>query len=166
MSNPSKDKGTRFETAVTDYLGWALDDERIQRLTLHGPADVGDIGNVYYEGLRVVIECKATRRPCYSRHWQECLVEMGNADANWGAVVWKRPRIGITTRDNVGRHLAYMRRDVFHAMTSNLEPEQRERVERELTERIPRNDDLIGMSLHDYALMLNHWLPLGPDNER
>ena len=71
MSNLSKQKGTRFETAVTEYLRWALQDERIQRLTLHGSKDIGDIGNVYFHGAPVVLECKATRAPHYAKNWGE-----------------------------------------------------------------------------------------------
>ena len=73
VSNPSKDKGTRFETAVVDYLRWALGDDRVHRLTLHGSKDVGDIGGIYHRGARVTVECKATRAPHYRRHWAECL---------------------------------------------------------------------------------------------
>ncbi len=33
------------------------------------------------------------------------------------------------------------------------------------TEAIPRNGELIGMDLADMARLLNHGLPLGPDQE-
>lgn len=98
MANPSKKRGTAWETAVCGYLRWALGDDRIQRLTLHGSKDVGDIGNVHLRGRRVVIECKATRRAAYSAHWGETTVEMGNANADLGAVVWKRPGHGVDPR--------------------------------------------------------------------
>ncbi|MGO4923047.1 hypothetical protein [Bifidobacterium choerinum] len=162
MSNPSKTKGTRFETAVCDYLAWALDDDRIQRLTLHGTKDIGDIGGIRYAGCKVTVECKATATPHYRRHWAECLVEMSNGDANWGVVVWKRPGVGIDTRDKVGTHLAYTRRDVFDAMIYEL-PHVTRRMLTERIRGIPRNADLVGMSLADWALLLNHGLPLGPD---
>ncbi|RYQ18972.1 hypothetical protein [Bifidobacterium pseudolongum] len=164
MSNPSKQKGTRFETAVADYLRWALGDERIQRLTLHGNKDVGDIGGIYHCGARVTVECKATRAPHYRRHWAECLVEMVNGDANLGIVIWKRPGIGITHRDTVGRHLAYTRRDVLAAIVSTLHDDAATALMAK-TEAIPRNGELIGMDLADMARLLNHGLPLGPDQE-
>lgn len=165
MSNPSKQKGTRFESAVADYLRWALDDERIQRSPLHGAKDVGDIANVFMYGWRVVVECKATRAPHYRKHWAECLVEMGNADTSLGVVVWKRPGIGMTTRDAVSRHLAFMRHDVFWAFSSMLNDGKAATI-REHMERIPCNPDLVGLDLHWCAWMLNYGLALGPDTER
>lgn len=164
MSNPSKDKGTRFETAVADYLRWALDDERIQRLTLHGNKDVGDIGGIYYMGERVTVECKATRAPHYRQYWAECLVEMANADTNLGIVIWKRPGVGIKLRYKVGRQLAYTRRDVLAAMVSSLHDDAAASVMAK-TEIIPYNSELVGMDLADMAQLLNHRIPLGPDQE-
>lgn len=134
MANPSKKRGTAWETAVCGYLRWALGDDRIQRLTLHGSKDVGDIGNVHLRGRRVVIECKATRRAAYSAHWGETTVEMGNANADLGAVVWKRM-----------------------LELSGVDPR---RIE---TMAIPRNPDLVGLPLDSLALLLNHGLPLGPE---
>lgn len=159
MANPSKKRGTAWETAVCGYLRWALGDDRIQRLTLHGSKDVGDIGNVHLRGRRVVIECKATRRAAYSAHWGETTVEMGNANADLGAVVWKRPGHGVDTLEKMRAHLAYMGEDVWKRMLelSGVDPR---RIE---TLAIPRNPDLVGLPLDSLALLLNHGLPLGPE---
>lgn len=165
MSNPSKAKGTRFETAVCDYLRWALDDERIQRLTLHGTKDIGDIGNIFFHGAPVVIECKATKTPGWSKHWQECETEMGNRDTEYGWVIRKRPRLGIDTRGKMGEHLAYTRKHVYMQMTDMLNnPELANQLDM-MSERIPRNPLLIGLNVAAFALLLNHGLPLGPDME-
>lgn len=161
MSNPSKAKGTRFESAVCDYLRWALDDERIQRLTLHGAKDVGDIGNVYFRGAPVVLECKATRTYNWRKHWNECEVEMGNRDTELGWVIQKRPGLGADTRDKVGKHLAYTRKQTYFQMCDMAGGVDLDH----LTEKIPRNPLLIGISLHHLALLLNHGLELGPDKD-
>ena len=161
MGNPSKQKGTRFETAVTDYLRWALQDERIQRLTLHGSKDIGDIGNVYFHGAPVVLECKATRAPHYAKHWGECETEMGNHDSEYGWVIWKRPGIGLSRNDTIGQHLAYTRKQVYVQMTDMLGPQGS--TFDALTVKIPRNPLLIGLNLEHLALLLNNGVEIGPD---
>lgn len=165
MSNPSKDKGTRFETAVADYLRWALGDARIQRLTLHGNKDIGDIGNVFFHGQPVVVECKATKNPGWSKHWRECEIEMGNRDTEYGWVIRKRTRIGIDTRDKMGEHLAYTRKQTYFQMADMLDNLEIANQFDVWSEPIPRNPLLIGLNLHHFALLLNHGLPLGPDQE-
>lgn len=67
MVNPSKAKGTKFETDVLNYL--RANGENAERLALTGAEDEGDIalraGNVYE-----VLECKAEQRfsiPAYLR---------------------------------------------------------------------------------------------------
>ncbi|KFI57454.1 hypothetical protein [Bifidobacterium choerinum] len=160
MSNPSKAKGTRFESAVCDYLRWALDDERIQRLTLHGAKDVGDIGNIYFHGAPVVIECKATRTPNWRKHWAECEVEMGNRDTEFGWIIRKRPGLGVDTRSKVGKHLAYTRKQTYFQMCDMADADLDH-----LTEKIPRNPLLIGLPVEQLALLLNHMQPLGPEKE-
>lgn len=165
MSNPSKAKGTRFESAVCDYLRWALDDPRIQRLTLHGAKDVGDIGNVFFYGAPVVIECKATKTPNWSRHWAETETEMGNLDTEYGWVIRKRPRLGIDARGKVGEHLAYTRKHVYMQMTDMLNNRDLANRFDLVSEPIPRNPLLIGLNVAAFALLLNHGLPLGPDME-
>lgn len=71
---------------------------------------------MHLRGRRVVIECKATRRAAYSAHWGETTVEMGNANADLGAVVWKRPGHGVDTLEKMRAHLAYMGEDVWKRM--------------------------------------------------
>lgn len=123
----AKKAGASFETAIANYLSWALDDERVERRHLSGVQDRGDITGVMLDGQRVVIECKNTSRMNVSEHLREAELERGNDDATYGVVVQKRHGIGITTRETVGQQL-------------------------------------VMMTLEQYALMLNHSQPLGTDN--
>ena len=160
----SKAKGTRWETAVVGYLRWALNDHRIDRCPLHGIKDEGDISGVYFHGRRVVIECKATKRASYSAHWDETIVEMGNADTDLGVVFWKRPGIGIATPGSVGRHLAYMDNATYDEFVTLLPPAAGDDLEH-LLETIPRHkNSMIGLSITTFALILNHGLQLGPED--
>lgn len=123
----AKKAGASFETAITNYLSWALNDDRVERRHLTGTQDRGDITGVMLDGQRVVIECKNTSRMNVSEHLREAELERGNDDATYGIVVQKRHGIGITTRETVGQQL-------------------------------------VMMTLEQYALMLNHSQPLGTDN--
>lgn len=123
----AKKAGASFETAITNYLSWALNDDRVERRHLSGVQDRGDITGVMLDGQRVVIECKNTSRMNVSEHLREAELERGNDDATYGIVVQKRHGIGITTRETVGQQL-------------------------------------VMMTLEQYALMLNHSQPLGTDN--
>lgn len=123
----AKKAGASFETAIANYLAWALDDERVERRHLSGVQDRGDITGVMLDGQRVVIECKNTSRMNVSEHLREAELERGNDDATYGVVIQKRHGIGITTRETVGQQL-------------------------------------VMMTLEQYALMLNHSQPLGTDN--
>lgn len=129
MTNKPKKKGTAFESAVRDYLRWALDDRRIERRTLTGAKDQGDIAGLRLDGRDVVVECKATARLDLPEHIREAETEAGNADATFWAVTQKRPGIGLASRESVGRQLVYM-------------------------------------TLEQYALLLNHGQPLGPDSTK
>jgi hypothetical protein len=56
VANPSKAKGTAFETAVVEYLrahGFPYAERRAQ----HGTHDLGDIGGI----VGYLLECKATK---------------------------------------------------------------------------------------------------------
>lgn len=123
----AKKAGASFETAIANYLAWALNDDRVERRHLTGTQDRGDITGVMLDGQRVVIECKNTSRMNVSEHLREAELERGNDDATYGVVVQKRHGMGITTRETVGQQL-------------------------------------VMMTLEQYALMLNHSQPLGTDN--
>lgn len=89
MSNPSKAKGTRFESDVVAYLR-ANGFPSVERRALAGTADRGDIGGV--EG--VVFECKATKSIDLAGAVDEAVVEAANdgADSLPVAIVKRRMR--------------------------------------------------------------------------
>lgn len=96
MANPSKERGTRFETAVARYLRAELGDPRIERRALHGARDMGDLHGIRAHGWEGIAECKAHRRmaPGLVEAWREqALAERGNADADFVLLVvkaWQR----------------------------------------------------------------------------
>ena len=109
MANPSKDKGTAFETAVVRYLREALADDRIERRALHGNRDMGDIYGIRAHGAEVIAECKCHREvtPARIGRWREqTLVERGNSDADAALLIVSvyrapvsRSRVHMTLRD-------------------------------------------------------------------
>lgn len=95
MSNPSKDKGTRFETAVCRYLRDRLGQPHIERRALHGARDMGDLAGIEAHGFRVVAECKAVDSwgPALMGEWRrQALRERGNAGADVVVLVVNVPR--------------------------------------------------------------------------
>lgn len=97
MANPSKDKGTRAETAVARYLA----DHGIgaERKALHGSADEGDI-RAEAMGSVVCIEVKNRKRIALSDWMAEAASERANSGANVGWLVVKPGGVGM---ERVGR---------------------------------------------------------------
>lgn len=86
----AKQAGTRMETLVARYLADHLDD-RIERRTLTGSRDRGDIAGVRCVAGRVVVEVKDHGGRVLVGPWlEEARVEAGNDDAPVGVVVAKR----------------------------------------------------------------------------
>lgn len=109
MANPSKDKGTRFESAVVRYMREQLDDGHIERRALHGTQDKGDVGGIAAHGLDVIAECKCHRdvTPSLVARWRaETLRERENARAHAALLVVSvhrapigRSEVHVTLRD-------------------------------------------------------------------
>lgn len=158
----AKDKGTRFETGMERYLRWALDDQRIHRLRLHGNKDIGDIGNVFFMGDPVTIECKSTKRFNATQHLREAVVEAGNADSPYPWVLQKRDRVGLTSLKGLGDQWAYTSEDVLDTMCERLDEETMLRVRLD-AQRIGRGRNIVCITVRQFALLLNHGQPLGPD---
>lgn len=97
MSNPSKQKGTGFETRVLRYIRQRLNvtDDRIHRNVLHGNKDVGDIGGVTIRGEACVIEVKNHKQFRLSQWLTEAAMEMVNAEAPYYVVIHHRNGIGV-----------------------------------------------------------------------
>ena len=109
MANKSKAVGTRFESAVVKYLRDGLEDERPERLALHGSKDMGDIGHIFAHGYRGIAECKSHKKvtPGDVAEWrQQTLDERGNSDSDFALLVvnqYNRPMgqslVHVTIRD-------------------------------------------------------------------
>ena len=84
MANPSKQKGTAWETAVVNWLNnwWP----HVERRTLTGSADKGDIAGL----VGVVIECKNHKTHQLAKWTDELNAEMANANADLGVLAIKR----------------------------------------------------------------------------
>lgn len=86
----AKQAGTSFETLVANYLAEVID-KRIERRTLTGSQDRGDIAGVYVHDQRVVVECKNYGGRLFAGPWlDETEVERNNDGALVGFVVAKR----------------------------------------------------------------------------
>lgn len=83
----SKDKGTRWERAAAEYLG-------IERDTLHGAKDKGDLRGLELAGLPVVVECKNGNKYDLAGWITELVREMETAGTPYGFLAVKR--IGTT----------------------------------------------------------------------
>lgn len=88
LANPSKQKGTAFETLVENYLN-----ERglpCERRTLNGSTDKGDIAGV----VDWTLELKNHKKHAIGEWVDEARVEAKNAKTRWYAAIVKRPRKG------------------------------------------------------------------------
>jgi hypothetical protein len=79
-------KGTRFETAVCDYLREHF--PRVERRAMSGSRDRGDIAGI----PETVIECKDQRRVELALWVDQATAEAMNAGVPLGVVVHKRLR--------------------------------------------------------------------------
>ena len=75
MVNRAKDKGTKFETALTRWL--QSRGHRAVRRVLHGRSDEGDVGAVI-NGIPVTIECKDRKRIELMKWMDEAEAEAAN----------------------------------------------------------------------------------------
>lgn len=91
MSNPSKQKGTKFETAITRHLN--AKGIPAERCALHGSSDVGDIRAVI-GGEVLIIECKDCKRIELAKWFDETEREVINAGGDIGVLVIHRAGCG------------------------------------------------------------------------
>ncbi len=99
MSNPSKTKGTRFETGFVRYARRVTGDDRIRRSALSGSADQGDVHGIFAHGYEGVAECKNVGSPTrglVAAFRRQALAERGNADAGFALLVLHRPGADAT----------------------------------------------------------------------
>lgn len=109
MTNPSKKKGTGFETACVRTLRGVTGDNRIERRALHGSFDLGDLYGIFAHGFSCIAECKCHARvtPSLLESWKgQALRERENAGADVVALIVDesgrpvgRSRVYLTDRD-------------------------------------------------------------------
>jgi Holliday junction resolvase len=89
MANPSKARGTAWESAVVSYLrDHGLP---VRRNAQHGARDIGDIGGLD----RWAIEAKDCAAIDLAGFVDQANVEARNAGASWGVAVVKRRRRSV-----------------------------------------------------------------------
>lgn len=112
MTNRSKDKGTKFETAVVRYLRVMLEDDRIERRALHGSHDMGDIHGLRCHGYEGIAECKDYKewaRADLDRWKAQTIAERDNADAGFALlVVHRRGCSAQATSHSFGENDCYL----------------------------------------------------------
>lgn len=89
MSNPSKQKGTAFESAVVEYFK-AHGFPTVERRALHGNTDKGDIAGV----RNWTFELKNRKALNLGGALDEARIEAQNAGTALYAAIVKRPRKG------------------------------------------------------------------------
>ncbi len=90
MTNPSKQRGTAFETAVCDYLR-THGHPNAERKAMQGANDCGDITGI----TNWTFELKAERRLDLAGALAEAQLERTNAGTAWCAAIIKRRQKNI-----------------------------------------------------------------------
>lgn len=102
MTNPSKRKGTAWETALRDYF---LDRSvTVRRNPTNGAFDIGDLA-VELDAVHYIVEAKATKSLDLSSFTSEALKEAANyAELNRLPMTRVRPLVVVKRRNHsVGR---------------------------------------------------------------
>ena len=101
MSNPSKQKGTAFETLVKEYLcSWGF--QSVHRTALSGGYDTGDINGIVHadNDRQVAIQCKNQKKFNLSG-WLDDTVKLAERlDEAVPVLVVKRPGRGAKSLDD------------------------------------------------------------------
>lgn len=88
MANPSKAKGTSFETALVDFLKPMF--PAVERRALHGNTDKGDIAGI----PDWTFEAKNRKKLGIGGALDEAITEARNAGTPYAVAIVKRPRKG------------------------------------------------------------------------
>lgn len=92
-TNPAKDRGTKIETKVRNFLRDALGQPDIDRQPQRGARDCGDLAGLVAHGFECVVEVKAHKtvtRKALVEFRRQTLAERDNAGADVGIlVVWR-----------------------------------------------------------------------------
>lgn len=95
MANPSKHKGSDFESGCVNYLRTNAQIE-VERVPLHGRADMGDLRMVIH-GRQVTAECKCVERvtdALLAQFRLQATVEASNAGSEGAVLLQWRPGKG------------------------------------------------------------------------
>ena len=101
MSNPSKQKGTAFETLIRDYLhSWGFQSAR--RTALSGGYDTGDINGIGNAdtGQQVAVQCKNQKKFNLSGWLDDTVEQAERLDEAVPVLVVKRPGRGAKSLDD------------------------------------------------------------------
>lgn len=105
-------KGTKFETAVAEYLRLATG-MNVERNPLYGDGDRGDLRGLKIKDEPVTIECKNTKKLELSDFLKQAEKEAANNLSDYGIVIWKRPKIGIDNPIKTADHAVIMTLSTF-----------------------------------------------------
>jgi hypothetical protein len=98
VANPSKQKGTSFETMIKNYLNeHGFPDA--ERTPLKGGADTGDINGIKNRvtGRNAIVQCKNQRQFQLSQWLDATVSQAKNKGDAIPALVVKRPNKGVTS---------------------------------------------------------------------
>jgi len=101
MSNPSKQKGTSFETLIKEYLHhWGF--PSAHRTALSGGYDTGDINGIAHAAndRQVSIQCKNQKKFNLSGWLDDTVVQAERLDGAVPVLVVKRPGRGAKSLDD------------------------------------------------------------------
>lgn len=110
-----KKKGTWMETTAANYGNRRLGGKDIHRAALAGSADKGDLHGLKMRGKPVVIECKNCAKYDIPGWLEEAEIERGNADAEFGIVLFHLKGVG---EKRFGENAVVMTYDTFLGMVA------------------------------------------------
>lgn len=135
----AKRKGSSFECQVASYLATALDCD-IERRSLAGTHDRGDISGLFINGKRAVVECKAEKSLRVPEYLREAETERQNDFAEFGVVVSKRRGVGEA---NMGDQLVLMTLDTFCRIVREFRETADDRENESLETIMGRADSIV-----------------------
>jgi Holliday junction resolvase len=101
VSNPSKQKGTSFETLIRDYLRM-VGFRAAHRVALSGSQDTGDINGIFHPstGREVAVQCKNQRTFKLSEWLNDTVEQARKLDNAVPLLTVKRPGKGEKSLDD------------------------------------------------------------------
>ena len=110
-----REKGTWMETRAVEHGNARLGGDGLYRAALSGAADKGDVHGLRMNGKKVVVECKNEARYDIPGWLREAEAERGNADAEYGVVLFHLKGVGAK---RFGENAVVMTYDTFLGMVA------------------------------------------------